>query len=389
MKSRSVNIVNLISKQFNKKHLLVSFSGGQDSITLLILLAIIQSQNSLNLNILWNNHLWHKDSFFIARHVLKLSCLLKLTAHNVITTTSVKTELQARQWRSKASRRLQMFYKYHNIVQAHSGTDKIETLLLNLFRGTGNTCPFYSTDFLLNFSQNQKRTIKHVNTIAITKNDKTIVTFHDEHCFSIFDKFKSSMSYKEDYIPVSYGPGVFSYLFGAPYATSTLCTKKLQPSEGISTLQLGQAYPERVQYCRPRNKQPGTHVFPQQITKFPIDTLFLIFDSYSIVSSDGISSKLAYTIFTLKSRVKSGTAVFWKFCKSETKFLLSKALLKRVRIPLKNSRLYRLHPTYILYRSKHSLFRIYSCTASYLNFSQTVFNYKWCRLKAVMDLWLP
>ena len=47
-------------------------------------------------------------------------------------------------------------------MQAHSGTDKIETLLLNLFRGTGNTSPFHSTNFLLNVSQTQKRKIKYV-----------------------------------------------------------------------------------------------------------------------------------------------------------------------------------------------------------------------------------
>ena len=141
----------------NNKDVLISFSAGQDSVALLVLLFGIQSQSSLKLNLLWNHHLWHKDSFFVTRHVLKLSFLFKTSSHSAIAIGPVKTELQARQWRLKASRRLSNFYKYQNVMQAHSGTDKIETLLLNLFRGTGNISPFHSSNFSFNFSQAQKR----------------------------------------------------------------------------------------------------------------------------------------------------------------------------------------------------------------------------------------
>ena len=145
------------NKQKKNKNLLIAFSGGQDSVSLLVLLFGIQSQNSIKLNLLWNHHLWHKDSFFITRHILKLSFLFKISIHSAIAIRSVKTELQARQWRLKISRRLETFYKYQSIIKAHSGTDRTETLLLNLFRGTGNISPFYSTHFSLNFSQTQKR----------------------------------------------------------------------------------------------------------------------------------------------------------------------------------------------------------------------------------------
>ena len=151
------NLSNQGNKQKNNKNLLVSFSGGQDSVTLLVLLFGIQSQNLLKLNILFFHHLWHKDSFFVTRHIFKLSLLFKISIHNAVAITPVKTELQARQWRLKLSRRLESFYKYQKVIQAHSGTDKIETLLLNLFRGTGNISPFCSTNFSLNFSQTQKR----------------------------------------------------------------------------------------------------------------------------------------------------------------------------------------------------------------------------------------
>ena len=157
MKIKSINLIKLVSKQVSNENILIAFSGGQDSISLIILCFGIKSQNSLILNLLWNNHLWHKDSFFLARHTTKLGYLFQVALHSPITTTSVKTELGARHWRLKSSRRLQSFYNYHKIMQAHTGTDKIETLLLNLFRGTGNTSPFYFTDFLRYLSQKQTR----------------------------------------------------------------------------------------------------------------------------------------------------------------------------------------------------------------------------------------
>lgn len=282
-KLKAVDYINYKKLQRNNKNFLITFSGGQDSITLLVLLFGIQSQNLLKLNLLWNHHLWHKDSFFITRHIFKLSFLFKTTAHNAIylstnqsqrfrfasyaliwqcfitkklgsktaaveqdsssalksmvfpsmrkaklfprsairtsfylqsnkssickteapsssrasacgilqttsgkprvealplvvrrmpqvdqtckgtalrskvAATSIKSELQARQWRLRTSRRLKDFYRYETVMQAHSGTDKIETLLLNLFRGTGNISPFYLSDFRSYLSQTEKR----------------------------------------------------------------------------------------------------------------------------------------------------------------------------------------------------------------------------------------
>ena len=159
MKSKSVSLINSINRQKSNQKFLVSVSGGQDSISLFILFFCIENQHSLNLNLFWNNHLWHKNSFFITRHLFKLSFLFRKRIHNVIAVTSVKSELQARRWRLKSSRRLKSFYNYSVLIKGHTATDKIETLLLNLFRGTANTSPFSLTDSFFSFSQRQKRKV--------------------------------------------------------------------------------------------------------------------------------------------------------------------------------------------------------------------------------------
>ena len=159
MKSKSVSLINSVNKQESNQNFLMSVSGGQDSMCLFILFFCIENQHSLILNLLWNNHLWHKNSFFVARHLFKLSFLFKKRIHNVLAVNSVKSELKARKWRLKSSRRLSSFYNYSALVKGHTATDKVETLLLNLFRGTANTSPFTATDSFFNCSQRQKRKI--------------------------------------------------------------------------------------------------------------------------------------------------------------------------------------------------------------------------------------
>ena len=124
MKLKSVSLINSIDKQKRKRNFLLSISGGQDSMCLFILFFCIRDRHSLMVDLLWNNHLWHKDSFFITHHLFKCSFLLKTKIYNAIAVTSVKNELQARRWRLKSSRRLQSFYKYSTIVKGHTATDK-------------------------------------------------------------------------------------------------------------------------------------------------------------------------------------------------------------------------------------------------------------------------
>ena len=143
---RSVDLINAVNKviianQLMKPNdrLLLSISGGQDSICLLVLFNQFYTQMELDLNLLWCHHLWQFDSFSLMRQITKLSFLFQFNSCFAITSKFVPSELLARNWRQNCSYRLCLFYNYCKIILAHSASDKAETILLNFLRGTGLT----------------------------------------------------------------------------------------------------------------------------------------------------------------------------------------------------------------------------------------------------------
>ena len=143
---RSIDIVNSVSKLIStnqliqaKDRLLLATSGGQDSISLLVVLNQLAFQMDLHLSLFWCNHLWQIDSFSLMRQIAKISFLFQMDSCFVVTFKPVHSELLARNWRYSCSYRVSLFYNCHKISLAHSGSDRVETILLNLMRGTGTT----------------------------------------------------------------------------------------------------------------------------------------------------------------------------------------------------------------------------------------------------------
>ena len=143
---RSVDMVNSISKAIlvnqlieEKDRVLVSISGGQDSICLLVLFNQLYAQMGLHLGLFWCQHLWQTDSFSLMRQISKISYLFQFDSCFAIPPKYVPSELLARNWRHDCSYRISLFYNYYKISLAHSAHDKAETILLNLMRGTGAT----------------------------------------------------------------------------------------------------------------------------------------------------------------------------------------------------------------------------------------------------------
>ena len=141
---RSIDIVNSVSKLIStnqliktKDRLLLATSGGQDSISLLVVLNQLTFQMNLHLTLFWCHHLWQIDSFYLMRQMAKTSFLFKMDSCFVVTPKPVSSELLARNWRYSCSYRVSVFYNCHKISLAHSGSDRVETILLNLMRGTG------------------------------------------------------------------------------------------------------------------------------------------------------------------------------------------------------------------------------------------------------------
>ena len=143
---RSVDLVNSVKKALATNQLisrtdrvLISISGGQDSICLLVILNHLYSQMELHLGLVWCHHLWQIDSFSLMRQMTKISFLFQLNSCFAITPHFVFSELLARNWRHNCNYRICSFYNYYKISLAHSANDKVETILLNLMRGTGVT----------------------------------------------------------------------------------------------------------------------------------------------------------------------------------------------------------------------------------------------------------
>ena len=150
-----------------KKKALVSFSGGQDSSCLIVLLIVLKKQLSLSFEMIYCNHFWNLNSLYILLHIFKVSFTL---SKKIIFALNIKknfTEKSARLWRYSTLYRVAQFYNYKAILTAHTQTDRIETLLLNLFRGS-------SKEGLSVFSSNRFIISRSTKEIFLSESDLNI-----------------------------------------------------------------------------------------------------------------------------------------------------------------------------------------------------------------------
>lgn len=143
-KKKSLQLINTIKNLLLKKNLLqpnqsvlLSISGGQDSIFLLIIIYILKKQWNLTLYVFYCNHLWQKNTFYTYLHISKISFCLKINVFYSITLKELNSEEQGRFWRSKNYYRLIEFSNCLTILTGHTLTDHIETYFFNTIRGSG------------------------------------------------------------------------------------------------------------------------------------------------------------------------------------------------------------------------------------------------------------
>ncbi len=124
--------------------LLLSVSGGQDSMALLKLITDLRRLYQWEIHIWHGNHGWHKDSEKIAKE-LEVWCL----SHGfnfscqIASREQVKNEDSSRQWRYKnlALTAKKLFNKKNScyckhVLTGHTSSDQAETFIFNLARGT-------------------------------------------------------------------------------------------------------------------------------------------------------------------------------------------------------------------------------------------------------------
>jgi tRNA(Ile)-lysidine synthase len=131
------------------QHLLVAVSGGQDSLCLIKLLLDLQPKWGWKLGIVHCDHRWRTDSQANARHIENLaknwgiSFYLETIETRVETRVetrdlaSLQSEAAAREWRYKVLSAIAQQHNYKCVVTGHTASDRAETLIYNLIRGTG------------------------------------------------------------------------------------------------------------------------------------------------------------------------------------------------------------------------------------------------------------
>ena len=120
-----------------KQRLLVAVSGGQDSLCLVKLLLDIQSKWQWLIAIAHCDHCWREDSHDNAVHVENLAKTWHTPFHLETATNIINSEATARNWRYQALTRIAQVNNYRYIITGHTASDRAETLLYNLIRGTG------------------------------------------------------------------------------------------------------------------------------------------------------------------------------------------------------------------------------------------------------------
>ncbi len=121
------------------QRLLVAVSGGQDSLCLIKLLLDLKSKWGWYLGIAHCDHRWREDSQANAEHVKNLAHSWGVAFHlqTVTPLVSINTEAAARDWRYQALTTVAGENNYDCVVTGHTASDRAETLLYNLIRGTG------------------------------------------------------------------------------------------------------------------------------------------------------------------------------------------------------------------------------------------------------------
>jgi tRNA(Ile)-lysidine synthase len=119
------------------QRLLIAVSGGQDSLCLIKLFLDLQSKWRWDLGIAHCDHRWRSDSQANAHHVENLAKTWGISFYLETANEPINSEATARDWRYQALSAIAKANNYQYIVTGHTASDRAETLLYNLIRGTG------------------------------------------------------------------------------------------------------------------------------------------------------------------------------------------------------------------------------------------------------------
>lgn len=129
----------VILHQYISKHddILVAFSGGQDSLCLLGMLADLLNQEQCTIKAVYIDHQWKNNSKKHAQHVANITKFTSLPVAICQIKELALSENEARKARYKALIEYALKQNCSTIITGHNRDDHTETLIGNLLRGTG------------------------------------------------------------------------------------------------------------------------------------------------------------------------------------------------------------------------------------------------------------
>jgi tRNA(Ile)-lysidine synthase len=120
----------------SRQPILIAVSGGQDSLCLLKILHDLQDKWSWHLAVAHCDHRWSTD-VGLADHVARVVKDFGLPYYQPVAPPLAETEAAAREWRYQALGEVATREGFEVVVTGHTRSDRAETFLFNLLRGTG------------------------------------------------------------------------------------------------------------------------------------------------------------------------------------------------------------------------------------------------------------
>jgi tRNA(Ile)-lysidine synthase len=116
---------------------LMAVSGGQDSLCLARLLIDLQPQWQWSLALVHCDHRWREDSSANAAYVCDLAKAWDIPVWVEVASVIPSSEAEARKWRYETFANVARVRGYSHVVTGHTASDRAETVLYNLIRGSG------------------------------------------------------------------------------------------------------------------------------------------------------------------------------------------------------------------------------------------------------------